>query len=457
MRPLVFLSIATAKRLSHSCWASLSVAVPVLITIALVSWAIAPPAAAPMSAATSPRARAHAVIALLLVIDFPLWLVIFRQSTGATPRREGKRRRPRRRSAGRDRPGTSGCTVGSAAGHRGRLLNRPSAVDKLDSLLHASLRRSHGATSMKRLVLESTAPFQGLPELVAYDEGLFAAEGLAVEWADRDKGVEKKTETGVTSPKGVDPFASHGRLLEQGQADMYNACEWGIYCRVQDTSIGSRQVGRRAIVTYAAMIVAPDSPVYTPQQLANRTIGVPFYFGTHYIALHMLEGFLPRELIKVCRAPNGSRYRLQSLLAGEVDAVTLTEPHITLAEKNGCRTICSAFFHGTEVASDRVDADTYAAFNRAVREAVRRINANKRAYLHYFIDYHAKTDPEVAALKVEDLRESRLVVCDPAPIPLDEMERTFDWLKSWGMLEQTASPLALVNADVQTHAHIAAE
>ena len=64
---------------------------------------------------------------------------------------------------------------------------------------------------------------------------------------------------------------------------------------------------------------------------------------------------------------------------------------------------------------------------------------------------------EVAALKVEDLRESRLVVCDPAPIPLDEMERTFDWLKSWGMLEQTASPLALVNADVQAHAHIAAE
>jgi len=310
---------------------------------------------------------------------------------------------------------------------------------------------------MKRLVLESTAPFQGLPELVAYDEGLFAAEGLAVEWADRDKGVEKKTETGVTSPKGVDPFASHGRLLEQGQADMYNACEWGNYCRVQDTSIGSRQVGRRAIVTYAAMIVAPDSPVYTPQQLANKTIGVPFYFGTHYIALHMLEGFLPRELIKVCRAPNGSRYRLQSLLAGEVDAVTLTEPHITLAEQKGCRTICSAFFHGTEVASDRVDADTYAAFNRAVREAVRRINANKRAYLHYFIDYHAKTDPEVAALKVEDLRESRLVVCDPAPIPRDEMERTFDWLKSWGMLEQTASPLALVNADVQAHAHLAAE
>jgi NitT/TauT family transport system substrate-binding protein len=309
----------------------------------------------------------------------------------------------------------------------------------------------------KKLVLETTAPFQGLPELVAYDEGLFAKEGLEVEWADREKGVEKKVRTDINSPKGVDPFASHGKLFEKGQADMYNACEWGNYCRVQDTDAGSRQIGRRAIIAYAALVVRGDSPVYTPQQLANKVIGVPFYFGTHYIALHMLEGFLPREMIKLCSAPNGSRYRLDALMKGEIDATTLTEPHITLAEKKGCRIVCSAFFHGTEVASSRVDAETYTAFNRAVREAVRRINANKSAYMHYFIDYHGKTDPEVAALRVEDLRESRLVVTDPSPIPLDELERTTDWLKSWGMLEETRSPLQLVNIEVQKFAHEAAE
>jgi NitT/TauT family transport system substrate-binding protein len=310
---------------------------------------------------------------------------------------------------------------------------------------------------MKKLILETTAPFQGLPELVAYDEGLFQKEGLIVEWADREQGVEKKVAVDVNAPTGVNPFTSHGKLFEQGKADMYNACEWGNMCRVQDTSKGSRQLGRRAIVTYSALMVAPDSPVYTAQQLTNRMIGVPFYFGTHYIVLHMLEGFVPRDQIKLCSAPNGSRYRLKALLDGEIEAVTLTEPHVTLAEKLGCRTICSAFFHGTEVASDRVDAETYAAFNRAVREAVRRINADKRAYLHYFIDYHGKTDPQVAALRVEELRESRLVVCDPAPIPLDEMQRTYDWLKSWGMLEQTASPLDLINAQVQAYAHQAAE
>ena len=310
---------------------------------------------------------------------------------------------------------------------------------------------------MKKLILETTAPFQGLPELVAYDEGLFAAEGLDIEWADREVGVEKMIERQVTTPKGLSPFASHGKLLEQGRADMYNACEWGNCCRVQDTGRDSRQLGRRAIVAFAAIVVPPDSPIYTPQQLANRTIGVPFYFGTHYIALHLLEGFVPRDMIKLCRAPNGSRYRLDALMKGEVEATTLTEPHVTLAEKKGCRVVCSALFHGTEVASDRVDAETYAAFNRAVREAVRRINADKKAYLRYFIDYYAAQDPEVAALTVDDLRESRLVVCDPAPIPLDELQRTYDWLRSWDMLEDTASPLQLVDTQVQDRAHQAAE
>jgi hypothetical protein len=37
------------------------------------------------------------------------------------------------------------------------------------------------------------------------------------------------------------------------------------------------------------------------------------------------------------------------------------------------------------------------------------------------------------------------------------MQRTYDWLKSWGMLEQTASPQQLVNMDVPRVAHQAGE
>ncbi len=311
---------------------------------------------------------------------------------------------------------------------------------------------------MKKLTLETTAPFQGLPELVADDEGLFEKEGLVIEWIERNTGPVVPTDTSITDPSGVNPFASHGKMFEQGKADMYNACEWGNYCRVQDTDVQQgRQAGRRAIVAWTSIVVAPESDIYTPQQLAGKLVGVPYFFGTHYMALLLLEGFLPRDQIKTCWSPNGSRPRLDSVLNGEIAAATLTEPHISLAEKMGCRIIAGASFHGTEVISDRVDAETYAAFNRAVKEAVRRINADKRKYLQYFIDYHSRTDPDIAALTVDDLRESRLIVQDPGPIPEDELQRTYDWIQSWGMLGNTAAATDLVDLEIQRDAHTAAD
>jgi len=285
----------------------------------------------------------------------------------------------------------------------------------------------------KRLELETTAPFQGLPELVAYDEGLFAAEGLDVTFVKRGEKAPVQVDRSITNAVEVSPFGSHGSSLETGKAAMFNACEWGNYCRVENSTSGGRQLGRRAIITYGAIVVPPWSDVYTPQQLANKSVGVPYHAGTHYLALLLMEGFLPREVIKTCLAPNSSKLRYQALMNNELDATTLTEPYITVAEKAGCRVILAAPYHGTEVATDDVEADTYRAFNKAVREAVKRINADKPKYLQYFLDYH-KDDPDVAVLTVDDLRPSRLIVTDPAPISEDEARRSYEWMQSWGLL-----------------------
>ena len=303
----------------------------------------------------------------------------------------------------------------------------------------------------KRLELETTAPFQGLPELVAYDEGLFAAEGLEIEWVRRGENAPRQVSRDVTNPLEVNPFGSHGSSLETGKAAMFNACEWGNYCRVEHTATASRQLGRRAIIAYGAIVVPPWSDVYTPQQLANKMVGVPYHAGTHYLALLLMEGFLPREAIKTCLAPNSSKLRYQALMNGEMDATTITEPYITVAEKAGCRLILAAPYHGTEVATADVDAETYRAFNRAVREAVRRINADKRKYLQYFIDHH-KDDPDVAALTVDDLRPSRLLVTDPAPIPEDEARRTYEWMRSWNLVGDVDLQ-ELFDAERQSLAH----
>lgn len=308
---------------------------------------------------------------------------------------------------------------------------------------------------MKTLRLETTAPFQGLAELVADDEGLFEKEGLRIEWVERNH-TPRHTDTHVNTPEGLSAFGSHGSTFERGGADMYNACECGNYRRVQDTGVQGRQLGRRSIVVCGAMVVGPDSPVYTPQQLAGKLVAIPYYFGTHYLAIQMLEGFVPRDMIRTCRAPNGSAARFDAVINGEVDATTLTEPFITLAEKLGCRVICESFFHGTEVASDAVDAETYSAFNRAVREAVRRINADKKKYLRYFIDRHRGQHPGIDALTVDDFRPGRIQVVDPAPIPADELQRTYEWMRSWNMIDEIGAE-TLVDVARQGTAHAAAE
>jgi hypothetical protein len=258
---------------------------------------------------------------------------------------------------------------------------------------------------MKKLVLETTAPFQGLPELVAYDEGLFEKEGLRIEWADREKGVEKKVEPQVTSPKGVNPFASHGKLFEQGKADMYNACEWGNYCRVQDTGTGSRQLGRRAIVACAALVVAPDC-LSSPRSSSPARRSVPFYFGTHYVALHM--GRLPAARDdQALPCPERLTLPADALMRGEVDATTLTEPPYHARREEGCRIICSA--------SSMVPRSPRAGGCRnlcRVQSRVREPCAGSTPAARIRTTSSTTTPRTIRGRRtqVEDLRESRLVV-----------------------------------------------
>ena len=70
---------------------------------------------------------------------------------------------------------------------------------------------------MKILRLENTSPFQGLAELVAYDEGLFEKEGIKIEWIDRESHVDKSPTLHITDHRDASRFASHGSQLEQGK------------------------------------------------------------------------------------------------------------------------------------------------------------------------------------------------------------------------------------------------
>ena len=299
-----------------------------------------------------------------------------------------------------------------------------------------------------KIKMEKPSVYNGLDWLVALDEGLFANQGLEVELVAH--GGEKETKIDVTDWNKVRSNAGHAEAMERGSANIFNACEWGNYRRSQDTGVGCRQLGRRASIVAGAVAVPPHSDVYTPQQLANKTIAVPFHAGTHYLTLQLLEGFVPRDMIKLVSSGRPSE-RYRAMMSGKVDACSVREPWITVAEKNGCRLIVQGFYHGTDSATPEISAEAYAALNRALCEAVRRINADKRSYLHYFID-HEKGD-EVKALSLDDFNLNRIVFVVPGkPIPHEQLMRTYDWMVSWNLIDAGHEVQDLVNTRVMAPA-----
>ena len=94
----------------------------------------------------------------------------------------------------------------------------------------------------------------------------------------------------------------------------------------------------------------------------------------------------------------------------------------------------------------------YAAFLRAVTQAVRRINADKRRYVSYYLrDFPG--DPEVQALTSDDFNLGRIQLKDPGPIPEHEARWAWDWVASWGLLEGTFDVGAQINRRVEREAH----
>jgi NitT/TauT family transport system substrate-binding protein len=295
--------------------------------------------------------------------------------------------------------------------------------------------------ALRKIKNEISGTVFSLPYYVARELGFFEAEGLDLEFIKRG---DKKDADGsaikliedhqlVSSFGGPSPF-------EAGETALYRACEWGQVRRTQDSTVGGQVIAKRASRASQAIIVRPDSPVLIPQDLADVPIGVNFHHGSHYVAIQLLEGFLPRDEIKVVHVEGANRFL--ALRDGLVDAVAVMEPWITVAEKLGYRTIAEAHYVGLEIASPTLDAETFEAINRAVRKAVAVLKEDPYPYVKYLI---ADVDPSIVKLEPKDFSRSRLRYEDPAPYSQRDFDRTYNWMVDWGLIKPDDSYEHLVD------------
>lgn len=287
----------------------------------------------------------------------------------------------------------------------------------------------------KRLRVESAEAVLGLHWFVARDHTA-REEGLEVEIllpGVRETRVER------SDPRYSDHHliksTNYQFLFEQKKADIYRACEWGQIRRTYDNPEGPIVMRRPAMVCQG-IYVRPESKANAPIALSNVEVGVQFHQGSHYSTLSMLEGFLPREEIKVVHAGTvAERYEL--LEKGEVEAATLMEPWISLAEKKGFKKIIETHYQGVENATRDMDPEVWERALRALRRAVALINQDKRRYVHYMIE--EMQDQYASQVTPDDFYLPRLRYVEPEPYQQDEFERAYNWMLTWDLVGPNAS------------------
>ena len=215
----------------------------------------------------------------------------------------------------------------------------------------------------QKIVVESAEAVLGLHWFVARDYTV-ADEGLEIEIITPDI----KTRFDWSDPRSTDHrqviSTNYQKAWGEGRADVYRACEWGQIRRAYDNPSGPI-VARRAAMVYQGIFVRPDSPINATINLANKTVGAQFHQGSHYVSIAMLEGFMPRDEIKVVHSGTVPE-RYEAMMDGETDAATLMEPWISLAEKNGCKEIIGTHYQGTENAGEKLDQVVLDALWRSV-------------------------------------------------------------------------------------------
>ena len=145
----------------------------------------------------------------------------------------------------------------------------------------------------------------------------------------------------------------------------------------------------------------------------------------------MLEGFLNRDEINDVHS-GMVQERYECLMNGETDAATLMEPWATLAEKKGCKLVIGTHYQGTENTTRDLSKEHFDGMMRAVRNAVKLINLDKKKYIHYLLD----EIPEKYSkqLTPDDFYLPRLRYVDTLPYTKDEFERAYNWMVSWDLV-----------------------
>ena len=264
-------------------------------------------------------------------------------------------------------------------------------------------------------------PHGRLQEWIAEEKGYFAAEGLDYVFiSEGDYGVTAASpDDGGQIRTGAYETFGAGR----SGANISCACHWAT------NEAATRQIGELVSTAYsvtpAAIMVAPESDIRRPEDLAGVPVGVGYHSGSHFATVQALEQVLPAGQVQLSfQGPPNER--LEALLDRRVPAATVWGVPLYIAEAFGFRKLLDAtFMIGFLVTGEGVAPSDVEKYLSALRRAQADLDLHPERYKHY----HLRAVPERYRDQV-DVRAfgtgERIVFL---PYPAETARQTHEWVE----------------------------
>ena len=263
-----------------------------------------------------------------------------------------------------------------------------------------------------------------LHEWISLEEGFFQEEGLEPEvmWE--------------AFQQILGPLQGGTRDYKQRAQDMAfhnkehmitNACMWGSVCNA-GAGMGKFVPDVYGVARHA-IFVRPESHIRKPEDLKDVPIAVAVMAGSHYNVPYRLEKYFSLEHVKIAKV-GGFGARLTALLNKEVEASSLLDPQIYMAEELGLRKIIAGEFKTLWWVPEDYDPAVLRRYFTALDKAEQALTRNFKKYLPL---WRKSISPEFSE------REWRVESWGPgerfafSPFPKEEYDEVMSAIDRWGM------------------------
>jgi ABC-type nitrate/sulfonate/bicarbonate transport system substrate-binding protein len=235
--------------------------------------------------------------------------------------------------------------------------------------------------------------FAGLHEYVAEKNGYFLAEGLDYEIVRNIGREQTAAEAPVAplteqqrsaTPERMVPQVMRGAFegLEAGRAcDVSMACHWAV--NMASSADHGRMWGHAYMLTYAAIMVPPESPIRKPEDLRSVEIGVGYHSGSHFSCLQYLEPFIAPRDVKLSFI-GGPSDRTGIMYDRKIPAANMWGTEKDILEQLAFRKIVdTTYMQGFLIQGD-ADMDDLEKYFNALKRSQIEIDAHAEKYKDYF-------------------------------------------------------------------------